>query len=75
MTVNVHTARPARPLHPGAWWAWSLALGAAATRTTNPLVLLLLIAVAGFTVAARRSPQSARSFGFFLRLGIVVLVV
>ena len=75
MTGNLRAARPARPLHPGAWWAWSLALGAAATRTTNPLVLLLLIAVAGFTVAARRSPQSARSFGFFLRLGIFVLVV
>jgi len=41
----------------------------------NPLVLLLLIAVAGFTVAARRSPQSARSFGFFLRLGLLVLVM
>jgi energy-coupling factor transport system permease protein len=70
-----HSARPARALHPGAWWAWSLALGAAATRTTNPLILLLLIAVAGFTVTARRSPQSARSFGFFLRLGLFVLAI
>jgi energy-coupling factor transport system permease protein len=75
VTVNLGATRPARSLHPGAWWAWSLALGAAATRTTNPLVLLLLIAVAGFTVAARRSPQSVRSFGFFLRLGIFVLVI
>ncbi|GAP53016.1 putative integral membrane protein, partial [Streptomyces azureus] len=23
------------PLHPGAWWLWSLSLGTAATRTTN----------------------------------------
>jgi energy-coupling factor transport system permease protein len=61
-------------LHPGAWWAWSLALGAAATRTTNPIVLLLLIAVAAFTVSARRSPHNSRSFGLFLRLGVVVLV-
>ena len=62
-------------LHPGAWWAWALALGAAATRTTNPLLLTLLVVVAGFCVAARRSPQSARSFGFFLRLGIFVVVI
>jgi energy-coupling factor transport system permease protein len=72
---RAHNLRPARALHPGAWWAWSLALGAAATRTTNPLILLLLIAVAGFTVAARRSPLSARSFGFFLRLGLFVLAI
>jgi energy-coupling factor transport system permease protein len=77
-------ARTGRPIvtrqtrttvHPGAWWAWALALGAAATRTTNPLLLVLLVVVAGFCVAARRSPQSARSFGFFLRLGLFVLVV
>jgi energy-coupling factor transport system permease protein len=72
---RAHNVRPARALHPGAWWAWSLALGATATRTTNPLILLLLIAVAGFTVAARRSPLSARSFGFFLRLGLFVLAI
>jgi len=62
-------------VHPGAWWAWSLALATAATRTTNPIVLLLLVAVAAFTVSARRSPHSSRSFAFFLRLGLVVLVV
>ena len=73
--MSLHTGRPARALHPGAWWAWSLALATAATRTTNPIVLLLLVAVAAFTVSARRSPHSSRSFALFLRLGIVVLVV
>jgi energy-coupling factor transport system permease protein len=73
--VSLHTGRPARALHPGAWWAWSLALATAATRTTNPIVLLLLVAVAAFTVSARRSPHSSRSFALFLRLGVVVLVV
>jgi energy-coupling factor transport system permease protein len=72
--MSPHGGRLSRALHPGAWWAWSLALGAAATRTTNPIVLLLLIAVAAFTVSARRSPHSSRSFGLFLRLGVVVLV-
>ena len=73
--MSVHAGRPARALHPGAWWAWSLALATAATRTTNPVVLLLLVAVAAFTVSARRSPHSSRSFALFLRLGLVVLVV
>jgi energy-coupling factor transport system permease protein len=65
--------RTSRQLHPGAWWAWSLALGATATRTTNPLVLLLLVSAAGFTVSARRSPLGTRSFGFFVRLGLFVV--
>ncbi|HEY5049535.1 MAG TPA: CbiQ family ECF transporter T component [Acidothermaceae bacterium] len=73
--MSLYTGRPARALHPGAWWAWSLALATAATRTTNPIVLLLLVAVAAFTVSARRSPQSSRSFGLFLRLGLLVLAV
>lgn len=64
-----------RRLHPGAWWLWALALGTAASRTTDPLVLLLLVAVAGFVVAARRSPETVASYGFFLRLGVAVLVV
>jgi len=73
--MSLHAGRPSRALHPGAWWAWSLALATAATRTTNPIVLLLLVAVAAFTVSARRSPHSSRSFALFLRLGVVVLVV
>jgi energy-coupling factor transport system permease protein len=64
-----------RSLHPGAWWAWALALGAVATRTTNPLLLGLLIAVAGFVVAARSSREGRRQFGFFLRLGVLVFVL
>lgn len=63
-----------RQLHPGAWWLWALGLGAAATRTTNPLLLLLLAAVAGYVVAARRGDAPwSRSYGAFLRLGLLVL--
>ncbi|MFD0263496.1 CbiQ family ECF transporter T component [Kitasatospora indigofera] len=69
--------RPAagpRHLHPGAWWLWALGLAAAASRTTNPLLLLLIIAVAGYVVAARRSDAPwSRSYGTFLRLGLLVL--
>ncbi|GGV78409.1 cobalt ABC transporter permease [Streptomyces griseoloalbus] len=64
------------PLHPGAWWLWSLALGTAATRTTNPLLLALLITVSAYVVATRRphTPWS-RSYGAFVRLALAVLLI
>ena len=75
--TSPRSTRPAsgpRHLHPGAWWLWALGLGAAATRTTNPLLLLLLVAVAGYVVAARRSDAPwSRSYGAFLKLGLLVL--
>jgi energy-coupling factor transport system permease protein len=49
------SARRARNLHPGAWWVWAIGLAGAASRTTNPILLAAIIAVAGFVVAARRS--------------------
>jgi len=65
-----------RPLHAGAWWLWALGLAAAAGRTNNPLLLLLVIAVAALVVSARRPAAPwARSFGFFLRLGVVVIAI
>ncbi|MGP2441274.1 CbiQ family ECF transporter T component [Streptomyces sp. JW3] len=62
--------------HPGAWWLWALGLGTAATRTTNPLLLGLLLAVSGYVVTARR-PRApwARSYGAFVRLALAVLLV
>ncbi|WP_326775979.1 energy-coupling factor transporter transmembrane component T [Streptomyces sp. NBC_01445] len=61
-------------LHPGAWWLWALGLGTAASRTTNPLLLALLIGVAGYVVAARRtSAPWARSYGAFVKLGLAVI--
>ena len=65
-----------RWLHPGAWWAWALALAVAASRTTNPLLLALIVTVAATVVAARR-PEApwAHSFSFFLRLGLVVIAL
>ncbi|MEV6523633.1 energy-coupling factor transporter transmembrane protein EcfT [Longispora sp. NPDC051575] len=61
-------------LHPGAWWLWALALGTAASRTTNPWLLLLALAVAGYVVAARRSGEPwADSYKVFLRFGLVAI--
>ncbi|GAA1901663.1 CbiQ family ECF transporter T component [Streptomyces sodiiphilus] len=69
-------ATRANALHSGAWWLWALGLATAASRTTNPLLLALIVTVAGYVVAARRTDAPwARAFRFFLVLGAVVVVV
>lgn len=65
-----------RTLHPGAWWLWALGLAAAASRTQNPVPLLLILVVTGFVVAARRSNAPwARSYAAFLKLALIVIVI
>ncbi|MCX4630097.1 energy-coupling factor transporter transmembrane protein EcfT [Streptomyces sp. NBC_01443] len=67
-------ARRGNALHAGAWWLWALGLATAASRTTNPLLLGLIVGVAGYVVAARRtSAPWARSYGAFLKLGLFVI--
>ncbi|MFD4582951.1 energy-coupling factor transporter transmembrane component T [Streptomyces sp. NPDC058423] len=63
-------------LHAGAWWVWALGLATAASRTTNPLLLGMLVGVAGYVVAARRTDAPwARSYGAFVKLGLAVIAV
>ncbi len=65
-----------RWLHPGAWWIWALGLATAASRTLNPLLLALIIAVAGTVVSARKPDAPwGRSFMFFAKLGVAIIVV
>ena len=65
-----------RSLHPGAWWLWAIGLAAAASRTQNPVPLLLILVVAGLVVAARRSTAPwARSYGAFLKLALVIILI
>jgi energy-coupling factor transport system permease protein len=65
-----------RNLHPGAWWLWAIGLAAAASRTQNPVPLVLILAVTWFVVAARKSSAPwAKSYGAFLKLSLVVIVV
>lgn len=60
----------------GAWWLWALGLATAASRTTNPLLLGLLVGVAGYVVAARRTDAPwARSYGAFIKIGLFVIGV
>ena len=68
--------RPARDLHPGAWWLWAMGLAAAASATTNPLLLLVVIGVAGLTVSLRRSDHPwSRSFRLYLVFGAVIVLI
>jgi energy-coupling factor transport system permease protein len=65
-----------RGLHPVAWWIWALALAVAASRTTNPLLLLLIVAVLGFVVAQRRTDAPwARGYRFYLTMALTVIVI
>nr|WP_202885606.1 CbiQ family ECF transporter T component [Kribbella sandramycini] len=65
-----------RALHPGAWWLWALGMAVAASRTRNPVLLLMILAVTGFVVAARRTDAPwANSYAAFLKLGLVVIGV
>jgi len=69
-------SRLRRLLHPGAWWLWATALAAAALRTTNPLLLALIVAVVAYVVANRRTDAPwSRSFASFLRIGAFVIGV
>lgn len=68
--------RPARDLHPVAWWIWAIGLATAATLTTNPLLLGLLVAIAATVVMMRRSDHPwARSFRLYLLLGLMIVVI
>jgi energy-coupling factor transport system permease protein len=65
-----------RDLHPGAWWVWALSLAAAASRTTNPWLLLTICAVVCYVVVARRSEAPwAMSFRMYVYLAVFVVVM
>lgn len=65
-----------RALHPVAWWLWAIGLAVAASRTTNPLLLGLIIAVAAFVVSERRSDAPwARGFRGYLVAGLIIVVL
>ena len=68
-------ARIPRTLHPIAWWLWAIGMATAASRTVNPLLLLLVLAVLGLVIANRRSDAPwARAFKYYLYLALIVIV-
>ncbi|MEV7085848.1 energy-coupling factor transporter transmembrane component T [Streptomyces sp. NPDC093085] len=65
-----------RLLHPVAWWVWALALATAVSRTNNPLLLFLVLAVLGYVVTARRTEAPwARGFKYYLYLALTVVAI
>jgi energy-coupling factor transport system permease protein len=71
---NAAARRLPRTVHPVAWWIWAIGLAVAASRTTNPLLLVLVVGVAGVVVAARRTEAPwARAFKLYLLVGVVVI--
>ncbi len=70
------TVRLPRGLHPGAWWLWALGMATAASRTTSPLLLALILATVGLVVSRRRTDAPwARGFRAYLLLGVVVVAI
>lgn len=64
-----------RSLNPWAWWLWALSIAAAASMTTNPVLLALIIAVLWLVVTARRgSSPWARAFGLYLWVAGFIVV-
>ncbi len=63
-----------RQLHPVAWWVWAIGLVTAVSRTSNPLLLVLILAVLGLVVALRR-PEApwARGYRFYLLMAGLVI--
>jgi energy-coupling factor transport system permease protein len=65
-----------RSLHPVAWWIWAIGLATAVSRTTNPLLLLMVLAVLGYVVTARRTEAPwARGFKYYLWLALTVVLI
>lgn len=73
---RITAGRLPRALHPVAWWIWAIALAVAASRTSNPLLLLLIFAVLGLVVALRRTEAPwARGYRFYLLMALLVIVI
>lgn len=72
----IHHYRLPRFLHPGAWWIWALALAAAASQTSNPILLGLTIAVVTVVVVNRRAAAEwALAFKWYLLAGTIIVVL
>ncbi|GAA6525787.1 energy-coupling factor transporter transmembrane component T [Intrasporangium sp. DVR] len=60
--------------HPAAWWLWGLGLATAASRTTNPVLLLLVIGVCVVVVLERRDPSTPNPLIAFLVIGAAIVM-
>ena len=65
MAATFHSRLP-RLLHPAAWWVWGVGLAIAASRTTNPFLLVLVVAVVAWVVLQRREIGTSNALAAFL---------
>jgi len=72
MIPTLHSRLP-RLLHPAAWWVWGVGLAVAASRTTNPFLLLLIVAVAAWVVLERREVGTTNALASFLVIGLIAI--
>jgi energy-coupling factor transport system permease protein len=74
VSAALDARRVPRALHPVAWWLWAIALATAASRTSNPLLLVLIFAVLGLVVTLRRTDAPwARGYRFYLLMALTVI--
>ena len=65
-----------RVLHPAAWWGWALGCAVVASRTINPVLLGLVIAIVCLTVVVRRgSAPWALAFRMYVYLACLIVVL
>lgn len=68
--------RVPRDLHPVAWWLWALGLAVAASHTTNPILLVLVLGCVGLVVTVKRTEAPwARAFRVYLVLALLVVAI
>ena len=73
MTALTHARH--RMVHPVAWWAWAIGLATAASHTTNPVLLLLVVLVAAWVVIERRELGAIDAFLPFLLVGVFAIAL
>lgn len=72
----MHRAALPRHLHPFAWWGYALALVAASSLTTNPLLLGgIILAACVVTLSSRGDSPWGNSFHLYVWLGVFMVVL
>lgn len=72
MTTN----RIPRPLHPVAWWIWAIGVAIAASRTSNPFVLLILLLSVTCVVLARvQGDKQLKIYWMYVVMGCFIIMI
>jgi energy-coupling factor transport system permease protein len=64
-----------RLAHPLAWWLWALGLAAAASRTTNPFLLVLLLCITWWVVSERNDPSTPNVMRAVVIIGAMTVLL